>query len=306
MSERVDVVMRTKNSDWVVDRALAALFSQRYRDFDLLVVDSGSTDTTLEIVARHSHTLVQIEPRAYYPGLVLNMALERTTAPIVVFQNSDVVPLDPFALERLLAPFADLAVVATFARQVPRPEAHTWVRRDYALSFPVRGEAPSWMPYSLPFAAMRRSAWREHAFYADAWGSEDTEWGHWARAHGRAVRYVPDSVVMHSHNYTLRQLYGRRFIEGEADAFIYGGSESVPQRALRTLRSIASDVVAHVRARDAVGLAMAPARRVVYQWAYYQGHRHGEGRVARGDRDASVGQRVVLDRHESVVTGRDR
>ena len=59
MSARVDVVMRTKNSDWVVDRALAALYSQRHRDFDLLVVDSGSTDRTLEIVRRHPHRLVE-------------------------------------------------------------------------------------------------------------------------------------------------------------------------------------------------------------------------------------------------------
>jgi glycosyltransferase involved in cell wall biosynthesis len=43
---RVTVIMRTKNSDWVVHQALAALFSQTYRDFELLVVDSGSTDRT--------------------------------------------------------------------------------------------------------------------------------------------------------------------------------------------------------------------------------------------------------------------
>lgn len=300
MSARVDVVMRTKNSDWVVDRALAALYSQRHRDFDLLVVDSGSTDRTLEIVRRHPHRLVEIEARQYYPGLVLNRALEQTSAPIVVFQNSDVVPLDPFALERLLAPFADPEVTATFARQLPRPEAHTWVRRDYAVAFPEHGEPPAFMTYSLPFAALRRSAWEEHPFYADAWGSEDTEWGHWARTNGRVVRYVPDSVVMHSHNYTLRQLYGRRFIEGEADAFIFGGRDSMPRVAARAIRSLIADVAVHVRALDLPGLAMAPARRAVYQWAYYQGHRHGEDRIARSDRDASVGQRVVLERHESV------
>ena len=47
---RVSVIMRCKNSDWVIDSALAALFSQTYRDFQLLVVDSGSTDRTLQRV----------------------------------------------------------------------------------------------------------------------------------------------------------------------------------------------------------------------------------------------------------------
>jgi len=298
VNERVEVIMRTKDSDWVVDQALAGLFSQRYRDFELLVVDSGSKDRTLEMVRRHPHRLVEIEPRAYYPGPVLNMAIEQTTSAIVVFQNSDVVPLDPFALERLLAPFADPSVVATFARQLPRTEAHTWVRRDYAAAFPERGEPPAWMPYSLPFAAMRRSAWREHPFYGDAWGSEDSEWGTWARRNGHRVQYVADSLVMHSHNYTLRQLYGRRFIEGEADAYIFGDQDSLARAAWRTARAIGTDVGAHLRVGDWRGLLLSPARRAVYHFAYRKGHRHGEERIARGDRDASVGQAVVLKSNE--------
>jgi rhamnosyltransferase len=182
-----------------------------------------------------------------------------------------------------------------------RPEAHTWVRRDYALSFPERGDPPPWMYYSLPFAAIRRSAWREHPFYTDAWGSEDTEWGHWARTHGRRVRYVPESVVMHSHNYTLRQLYGRRFIEGEADAFIFRGRHGAGGMCARLVSSVARDLVQHARARDVVGLALAPARRAVSHWAYHQGHALGESRIARGDRDATRGQRVVLERHDAAT-----
>jgi glycosyltransferase involved in cell wall biosynthesis len=296
---RVDVIMRSKNSDWVIHQALAGLFSQTHRDFELLVVDSGSADRTLEIVRQFPGRLIEIEAKEYYPGNVLNMAIEATTADVVVFQNSDVVPLAPSALERLLAPFEDPAVQATFARQLPRPEAHTWVRRDYAMAFPERGQAPPWMYYSLPLAAMRRSAWQEHRFYGDAWGSEDTEWGHWARSHGKIVRYVADSIVMHSHNYTLRQLYGRRFIEGEADAFIFRARDSVPRMCLRLAKSVGNDLFPHARAGDLSGLAMAPLRRAVYQWAYYKGHRLGESRIATGNTDASIGQTAVLSRHDS-------
>lgn len=299
MSGRVDVVMRTKNCDWVVDRALEGLFSQRNRDFDLFVVDSGSTDRTLEIVRRYPHRLVEIAASDYYPGRVLNMAMERTTSPIVVFQNSDTVPLEPRALDWLLEPFADPLVRATFARQLPRPDAHTWVREEYARTFPAQGNPPTGMLYSLPFAAMRRSAWEEHPFYSDAWGSEDTEWGHREAALGYPPRYVPQAIVMHSHNYSLQQLYGRRFIEGEADAFIYGGTARLPRLALRAARALGRDLAALVQARDLVGIALAPARCAVYQWGYYQGHRHGEKRIAENDGDASFGQRVVLERHES-------
>ncbi|HVZ72980.1 MAG TPA: glycosyltransferase [Polyangia bacterium] len=294
---RVSVLMRSKNSAWVIGQALAGLYSQSRRDFELVVVDSGSTDRTLEIVRGYPCRLVQIPATAYYPGAVLNQAIrESCRGDIIVFQNSDVAPLGPDALDRLLAPIERGEAEAAFARQLPRPEADTWVRRDYELAFPERGPAPPYLTYSLPLAAVTRAAWERHPFYEDAWGSEDTEWGAWAGKHGVRVAYVADALVMHSHNYTLRQLYGRRFIEGEADAFIYRKHESALSLARRWAASVWHDAGAHARARDWAGLLASPVRRAVYQWAYGRGHRLGERRIASGNRDASIGQKTVLAR----------
>lgn len=299
-SPRVTVIMRAKNSDWVIAQALSGLFSQDYRDFELLVVDSGSTDRTLEIVRQYPCRLVEIPAGNYYPGAVLNDAIGSVATELVVLQNSDVVPLNPSALGNLVAAFDDPAVVAAYARQLPRPEADTWVRRDYAVSFPPSGPGPEWITLSFPLAGMRRSAWEQRRFYTDAWGSEDTEWGHWATGEGLVVRYVPESVVMHSHNYTLTQLTGRRFIEGEADAFIYGGRDTMATALRRALAATIRDIAPHVAAGDWRGLLETPARRWVYSWAYHRGHVHGEERIASGSKDVTTGQRMVLDRHESV------
>ncbi|NRB41400.1 MAG: glycosyltransferase, partial [Pseudomonadales bacterium] len=43
-AKKISIIMRSKNSDWVIASALAALFSQDFQDFELVVVDSGSTD----------------------------------------------------------------------------------------------------------------------------------------------------------------------------------------------------------------------------------------------------------------------
>jgi rhamnosyltransferase len=291
------IIMRSKDSDWVIAKALGALFSQTFRDFELLIVDSGSTDRTLEIAQRYPCRLLQIPAMDYLPGSVLNQAIASSSGDLLVFQNSDVVPLSPHTLARLIAAFDDPEVDAAFGRQIPRPEACGWVRRDYAASFPADGPAPAWMPYALPLAAMRRSAWEQHAFYTEAWGSEDTEWGTWAQQSGRVIRYVPDAVVMHSHNYTLREMFGRRFIEGEADAFIHQGEDSVPRLIRRVLASTLRDVAYHVKARDLLGLSASPVRRAVYHYGYFKGHKHGEARLRSGNRDPSHGQRVVLEQY---------
>ncbi|MDX1931571.1 MAG: hypothetical protein SFU56_03105, partial [Capsulimonadales bacterium] len=101
-------------------------------------------------------------------------------------------------------------------------------------------------------------------------------------------------------NYTLRQLYGRRFIEGEADAFIYRDRDSLAKMTHRFVASLGRDLVHHLKSGDGpVALVNAPARRAVYQWAYYRGHRHGEARIATNNTDTTFGQQVVLSRHES-------
>jgi rhamnosyltransferase len=291
--------MRSKNSQDTIGQALAALFSQEYRDFELLVVDSGSTDGTLETVAKFPCRLIQIEAKSYFPGHVLNRAIEETSSELIVMQNSDTVPLTPHALTHLLAPFEDSNVVATFSRQLPRPDAVPWVRRDYARSFVQEGPAPPWLTLSFPLAALRRKTWEEHPFYTDAWASEDTEWGHWARTRGYETRYVPEAIVMHSHNYTLRQIYGRRFVEGEADAFIYGGTDKVSSALWKMATTTVRDVLLHAGIGALREMLAMPARRGVYYWAYHKGHLLGEQRIARGDADTSKGQTTILERHDA-------
>lgn len=104
---------------------------------------------------------------------------------------------------------------------------------------------------------------------------------------------------MHSHNYTLKQLYGRRFIEGEADAFIYARNESLPKAIIKMVGSIAKNWIACIRGGDFLDMLSTPARRAVFHWAYLRGHRHGERRIATNNTDSSVGQRTILSRHDS-------
>jgi len=293
----VTVIMRTKNSEHTVAQALAGLFSQSYQDFELLVVDSGSTDKTLALVSSFPHRLQRIAATDYFPGAVLNGAAEEARGEILVFWNSDVVPLDSGCLASLLGAFDDPEVVAAFARQVPRPEARAWVRRDYASSFPPHEPAPPWITLSLPLAAMRKAAWAQRPFYVDAWASEDTEWGHWAKQQGLKVAYVPTAMVMHSHDYTLRQLYGRRFVEGEADAFIFNSPASPWSHIRGFAVSVVSDWRHAFRSRALAELPMTIPRRAVYHWAHFLGMRHGEQRRRRGVGNARHGQQIVLERH---------
>jgi len=271
----VTVIMRTFNCDWVVDQALASVMQQKDIDIKLMIVDSGSTDRTLEMVSHYKHEFIAIEPGTYFPGKVLNQAVEAADTEYIVFINSDVVLLDEHALRNLIIPLEQENTVATFGRQVIRPEADLWVRHDYERAFPASGEHPVWMHYSLPIASMKKSIWKEEHFYTDAWGSEDTHWAVQIKNKGYDIAYVNNALAMHSHNYTFKQLASRRRIEGEADVYIYPDKKvTLGNTFLSFVASSVRESWYYLKNKALFKVPDLVMNRMVYSWHYYQGFKH--------------------------------
>mgnify|MGYP000733454186 CR=1 FL=1 len=156
--KKTTIIIRTKNSSNIIDQTLKALFSQSFQYFDLFIVDSGSTDDTLKKCSHFKHTYIHIDPKEYHPGKVLNKIVSQCHSEVIVFLNSDCVMLLPKTLQLLLDELEDYEVQASFARQITRPEAVSWVKRDYETSFPNHLQ-PKWMHFSLPLAAIKKDAW---------------------------------------------------------------------------------------------------------------------------------------------------
>lgn len=273
--QSITVIVRTFNVAWVIDQSLASLMAQKKVKIELMIVDSGSTDATLEMVSHYPHTFINIEAGTYFPGKVLNRAVKAANTEIIVFINSDVVLLHPYALYHLTQALEDTNTAASYGRQIVRPEADLWVQHDYERAFSSDGTQPEWMHYSLPIAAMKKSIWKEQKFYTDAWGSEDTHWGVQVKNKGYTIAYVPEATAMHSHNYTLNQLASRRRIEGEADFHIY------PEKSLSVWRSFLSfgasflrESYYYLRHKNPQGIPMLFCNRLVYVWNYHKGFVH--------------------------------
>ncbi len=298
LDQAFTIIMRTKNSDWVVEQSLSAIFSQREVSFNLIVVDSGSTDNTLSIIKAYPCRLIEVSAESYVPGKILNMAIEQTMSEIVIFINSDSVLLSPYSLKNLLEHFNSDEVIAVYGRQIPRPEAELWVQRDYAESFPCHGNQPDWLGISLPLAAIKRNAWLEHPFYSEAWASEDTEWGLWAKNQGYKVVYEPAAITMHSHNYNHKQMYGRRFVEGEADVFILDERYSRFNFVKRTIKQLVKDAWLYIKHGQIKQLFQILYHSYIYQWAYYKGIQLGLKRKIEGDTDLAKGQQIILSHYD--------
>jgi rhamnosyltransferase len=85
--------------------------------------------------------------------------------------------------------------------------------------------------FSMVSSGLRKDVWARRGFLESMQYSEDDEYTRWCRAQGYDIAYCPDSVAMHSHNYTPRQAYKRSFGEAWALAAVWAGRPQEVTRA---------------------------------------------------------------------------
>ncbi|WP_141588216.1 glycosyltransferase family A protein [Myxococcus sp. AB056] len=83
------VIIPTYNRARLLEAALASVFAQEERDFEVLVVDDGSTDDTLETLARHGERVRVLSQRNAGPGAARNLGIQAARGTYVAFLDSD-------------------------------------------------------------------------------------------------------------------------------------------------------------------------------------------------------------------------
>jgi len=211
--------MRAHNDAGLIGQTLDILHRQTL-PFELIALDNLSSDGTREMLAKFTNRIIDVP--VYVPGQALNQGMMLTTGEIVVFLNSDCTPVDEYWLENLLQGFSDGQVAAVFGRQIPRPDCKPLFAKDTEDTYGDGHRQKYWRNcFSMASSAIRRSAWDTIKFDENLCISEDNDWTWRARQAGYTVKYVQDSVVMHSHNYSLHSFYQRHFKEGRDEALIY-------------------------------------------------------------------------------------
>ena len=102
---QVTVIIPAYNAGRTITAALQSVFAQTYRDFDVIVVDDGSTDDTALRVAEWGDRVTYVRQANGGPGSARNEALRHTRSPLVAFLDADDVWM-PRKLERQVAYFA--------------------------------------------------------------------------------------------------------------------------------------------------------------------------------------------------------
>ena len=274
---RVAVIMRSKNEMPYLPEAIASLRRQTFNDIELFAIDSGSTDGSLEILrtAIEPAHLICIPPESYIPGRVLNEMTARTTQDFIVFQNADAIFRNTDALEKLLRPLFAGEADAVMSAQVTRPDARFIVTYDYLRAYDpknIKGDNADF--FSAVTCAFRRDLWEKIKF-PEKGHAEDVAWAHECRAQRARFKLVTDSVVEHSHNYTLKELYRKKFRHGVTFSKTYGRRANLFFQTLELCKEWVRDLLyaAHKGRLDTIPYNIA--YRAVIHTGLYRGLKAG-------------------------------
>ena len=216
---KASVVVRTLNESRHLPSLLRAIQRQRAPGLEIetVVVDSGSTDGTLEIAARSGVRVLHIRKEDFSFGRSLNRGCAAATGHVLVMVSGHCVPVDEHWIARLVAPIGRDGIVYTYGGQRGDRTTRYSERRIFAKYFPEDDHLPQQGFFcNNANAALLKSVWEDHPFDEQLTGLEDMHLARRLVEAGQRIGYVARAAVLHLHDESWGQV--RRRFEREAIA----------------------------------------------------------------------------------------
>ena len=207
---KVSIVIRAYNEGQHISRLLTGIEQQSLKDVEVVVVDSRSTDETVQIAVSHGAKIVCIHPDEFTFGRLLNYGVAATSGEFVVIVSAHCYPVFPDWLEQIIKPFGDPKMAVSYGKQ--RGGETNWYSEHqfFTKYFPDISQPQQGRPYSHNAnAAIRRSLWEKHPYNENITGLEDLAWSSWAFEQGYRIAYLAEAEVVHLHDEIPIQVHNR-------------------------------------------------------------------------------------------------
>jgi glycosyltransferase involved in cell wall biosynthesis len=299
----VSVVVPVKDGERYLQELLAALAREGVAE--VLVIDSGSRDRSLEIARSAGVEVLEIAPEEFAHGRTRNLGAERTSGDLICFLTQDATPRRGWLAAYREAFELDARVGAAYGPHLPREDTSPMIARELTQFF--AGFAPDGRPVvqragdptflSNVNACYARACWEEIRFRDIAY-SEDQAFGADMLAAGWSKVYHPGAAVLHAHDYGAAEFMRRYFDEYRGLRDSTGHVE--PFHVLATARYVREAMAGDLRWMAEHGMGRNERAR----WAVRAAVHHGGRRVfsALGSRADKVPSRL---RSALSLEGRD-
>jgi rhamnosyltransferase len=217
----ISVIIPTYNAEPYLTSLLPTLKNQTL-NFELIIIDSSSTDNTLRLVKPYADKIISIPKNEFDHGGTRTKAALTASGEILIFLTQDALPAENKSLEKLVTCFKDPEVAVSYGRQIPYESTNLFGKHLRLFNYPktsyirsVKDKTKYGMktPFlSDSYAAYRKSIMKEvDYFHTGLIVGEDVHMGAKLLLKDYSIFYVAQSQVYHSHSYTPLQEFKRYF-----------------------------------------------------------------------------------------------
>lgn len=220
---RVSIVIPTKNAGCEFSSTLEKIKMQDIDvDLEIIAIDSGSIDNTIEICEKFGVKVIKIQPEQFNHGGTRNLGISVASGDYVVLLVQDAVPLNNAWLRYMIEDLKkDEKIAGVYCKQIPKDNCNIFTK--YALENWItykdtrieqyindideyRNLSPIEKQIKVTFdnvsSCIRKSVWEKNKFSEINFG-EDIDWSKRVIEAGYKIVYEPRSAVIHSHNRSI-------------------------------------------------------------------------------------------------------
>ena len=196
----ISIVIRTYNEEKWIRHCLNSVFSQDFKNYEVIIVDNNSTDKTLSIAKNFPiKKIVNIEK--YLPGLALNLGVLANKSDYYVFLSAHCIPCEKDWLSNLHNQInQNNLIVGAYGRQVPLPSSEKIDKRDLLMTFSCESRISKLDGFFHNANSIVRGGYfDENLFDPNVTNAEDHLWGRNAIKAGFQLAYSSEAKVFHHH-----------------------------------------------------------------------------------------------------------
>jgi len=198
----VSIIIRTRNESFWIGKCLHEIFNQKFKDFEVIVVDNSSTDGTLRIVKNNfpKVKIVKYKSKEFFPGRALNLGIQASKGRLIAMISGHCIPKNKLWLSNLIKNFKNKKVAAVYGKQEPLDMSDPNDVRDLIYLFGKDKKIQNKDPFFHNANSMiRRDLWKKIKFDENIHHIEDRIWAQKQINKGYKIVYEPKSSVFHYH-----------------------------------------------------------------------------------------------------------
>ncbi len=221
--KRADVIIPVYRPDEKLKKLLEGLRKQTHLAEHIFLIHTKTEGVSLEWCKEYETVqIIEIRPEEFDHGGTRRMGAELSDEEFLIFMTQDAVPQDQYLIEKLMEPFQDSKVGASYARQLPDKDCRMVECYTRSFNYPQESRIKTIEDVdklgiktffcSNVCAAYKKSVYKElGGFVPRAIFNEDMILAGTMIKAGYGIAYAADAKVIHSHNYSGRQQFHRNF-----------------------------------------------------------------------------------------------